>query len=170
MKNKVQTFLLAFCSFMAIGFDVYAFYQKQYSSLLKLGFLGSALLFLGFLFLYSKKRHRKSVVISVLSSIFTFFMIFGNSYMHLGNALLVFKNILFFFLSVMMALGYFFIFRVILSFVFDFLDKKSFTKGKKNKVFQTFDKHPFIFSLLFILDLLIILLLFLWLPYTFHLP
>lgn len=157
--KKFRVILIAICSFMALGFDVYDLYLKNYDSLLKLGYVGSLLLCLMLYYFYSKKDSNKHIVISILSGIFSFLMIFGNSYMNLGNASLVFKDLAFFIIAIIMALGYYFIFRYILSLLFLSFDKDLIhnVSSFKHKFFEKFEKDPFLFSLIFILIC--------WLPY-----
>lgn len=157
--KKFRLILMTICSFLALGFNIYSFYLKEYGLILKLGYFGSLLLALMLYYFYSKKKVKNNFVVSVLSGIFSFFMIFGNSYLHLGNALLVFKNFVFFLLSVMMALGYYFVFRYILNLIFTFFDKDMIHEeySFKHKFFKKFEKNPFLFSLIFILIC--------WLPY-----
>ena len=157
MKKQIRFIFLSFLSLFAICFDIYALFKGNYSSLLKLGLLENALLFVGLYFYYSKRQEGSNLYFSILSGLFTFFMIFGNSYMHLGNALLIFKNVGFFLLSVMMALGYYYLFQSLLNFLFNYLDKKFVAKKKVSKVFSKFESHPFLISLLVILIC--------WLPY-----
>lgn len=142
---------------MALGFDILMLYQNDYLSLLKMGIFGSTFLYIMLYFLYLKVSIKKNLVISVLSGLFTFFMIFGNSYMNLGNANLVFHNLYFFLLSVVMALGYYFLFETLLSVLFNFLDKDRGKVKLFSKRFACFEKHPFLFSFIFILIC--------WLPY-----
>lgn len=156
MKEKLKLLGFCFCSSVAIGFDIFSLYQEKYQSLLKLDLLGSALLLLAIYYFYSKNERKKHFTISILSGLFTFFMIFGNSYMHLGNASLVFKNIGFFLISVIMAIGYYVLFQYLLSLLFSFLDAKH-SSWKLPKFLSNFEKKPFLFSILFILIC--------WLPY-----
>lgn len=160
MKKKVQNIIIAIFSFMALGFDIYALYIKNYNNLLSLGIIGSAFLFLVFILLYRNVKIEKNWGVGLLSAIFAFFMIFGNSYLHLGNALLVFKNLWFFLLSVVMAIGYWYLFLCLLSILFRFLDRGKFGDKvikSKTKIGELFQKHPFIFCFVFIIIC--------WLPY-----
>lgn len=160
MKKEIKNCFVSLCSFMALGFDIYALYNRDYEALLSLGILGSAFLLLVFIILYSKIKFHKNKIIYILSAIFTFFMIFGNSYLHLGNALLVFENFWFFLLSVVMAIGYWQLFACLLSILFTFLDNGKFrdkASKKCGKIQKLFSDHPFLFSFIFIIVC--------WLPY-----
>ena len=157
--KRIKVIIMSICSFMALGFNSYGLYLKEYDSLLKLGIVGSLLLILMLYYFYTKKESKKHFVISILSGMFSFLMIFGNSYMNLGNALLVFKDLSFFIIAIIMALGYYFVFRYVLSLLFSFFDKDLIHNvgSVKHKFFDKFEKNPFLFSLIFILIC--------WLPY-----
>jgi len=157
--KKLKIIVMIICSFMALGFDIYSLYLKDYASLLKLGYFGSLLLVLFLYHFYNKRTTNRHFIISILSGIFSFLMIFGNSYMNLGNAILIFKDFAFFLISVVMALGYYFVFSYVLTLLFSFLDKDLIHNSYrfKHKFFDRFEKKPFLFSLIFILIC--------WLPY-----
>ena len=147
---------------MGLGFDIYNLYEGETRDLLKLGLIGSVLLIY---FIY--RFYQKSTIIpkkkslKVLSLILAFFMIFGNSFMCVGSTALIFKNIGYFLLSLIMYIGYYYLFLVLISYLFRFLDKNNFSEENKekkgNKFVATFKKHPFLFSLCFIVIC--------WLPY-----
>lgn len=151
LKKQIRFSILSFLTFFSIGFDIYALFEGNYTSLLKLGILENAILLIGLYFYYSKVTWKKNLSISILSGLFTFFMIFGNSYMHLGNALLIFKNLYFFFLSVAMSIGYYFLFQSLLNLLFQYFDTKSKREKRFPKIFSKFESHPFFFSFLVIL-------------------
>ena len=162
MKKKLFFWLLVLCTFMGLGFDIYNLYEGETRDLLKLRLIGSVLLIY---FIY--KFYQKSTIIpkkkslKVLSLILAFFMIFGNSFMCVGSTALIFKNIGYFLLSLIMYIGYYYLFLVLISYLFRFLDKNNFSEENKekkdNKFVATFKKHPFLFSLCFIVIC--------WLPY-----
>ena len=162
MKKKLFFWLLVLCTFMGLGFDIYNLYEGETRDLLKLGLIGSVLLIY---FIY--KFYQKSTIIpkkkslKVLSLILAFFMIFGNSFMCVGSTALIFKNIGYFLLSLIMYIGYYYLFLVLISYLFRFLDKNNFSEENKekkdNKFVAAFKKHPFLFSLCFIVIC--------WLPY-----
>ena len=162
MKKKLFSYFLVLCTFMGLGFDIYNLYEGETRDLLKLGLIGSVLLIY---FIY--KFYQKSTIIpkkkslKVLSLILAFFMIFGNSFMCVGSTALIFKNIGYFLLSLIMYIGYYYLFLVLISYLFRFLDKNNFSEENKekkdNKFVAAFKKHPFLFSLCFIVIC--------WLPY-----
>ncbi len=147
---------------MGLGFDIYNLYEGETRDLLKLGLIGSVLLIYFIYKFYQKSTiiHKKKFL-KVLCLILAFFMIFGNSFMCVGSTALIFKNIGYFLLSLIMYIGYYYLFLVLISYLFRFLDKNNFSEENKekkdNKFVATFKKHPFLFSLCFIVIC--------WLPY-----
>lgn len=147
---------------MGLGFDIYNLYEGETRDLLKLGLIGSVLLIYFIYKFYQKSTiiHKKKSL-KVLSLILAFFMIFGNSFMCVGSTALIFKNIGYFLLSLIIYIGYYYLFLVLISYLFRFLDKNNFSEENKekkgNKFVATFKKHPFLFSLCFIVIC--------WLPY-----
>ena len=162
MKKKLFFWLLVLCTFMGLGFNIYNLYEWETRDLLKLGLIGSVLLIYFIYKFYQKSTiiHKKKSL-KVLSLILAFFMIFGNSFMCVGSTALIFKNIGYFLLSLIMYIGYHYLFLVLISYLFRFLDKNNFSEENKekkdNKFVATFKKHPFLFSLCFIVIC--------WLPY-----
>ena len=147
---------------MGLGFNIYNLYEGETRDLLKLGLIGSVLLIYFIYKFYQKSTiiHKKKSL-KVLSLILAFFMIFGNSFMCVGSTALIFKNIGYFLLSLIMYIGYYYLFLVLISYLFRFLDKNNFSEENKekkdNKFVAAFKKHPFLFSLCFIVIC--------WLPY-----
>ena len=162
MKKKLFFWLLVLCTFMGLGFNIYNLYEGETRDLLKLGLIGSVLLIYFIYKFYQKSTiiHKKKSL-KVLSLILAFFMIFGNSFMCVGSTALIFKNIGYFLLSLIMYIGYYYLFLVLISYLFRFLDKNNFSEENKekkdNKFVAAFKKHPFLFSLCFIVIC--------WLPY-----
>lgn len=162
MKKKLFFWLLVLCTFMGLGFDIYNLYEGETRDLLKLGLIGSVLLIYFIYKFYQKSTiiHKKKSL-KVLSLILAFFMIFGNSFMCVGSTALICKNIGYFLLSLIMYIGYYYLFLVLISYLFRFLDKNNFSEENKekkdNKFVAAFKKHPFLFSLCFIVIC--------WLPY-----
>ena len=160
--KKILFWFLLICAFLAIDFNIYNLYLGETKELFKLGLVGSVLLFY-FLYVFLKKSTiiSKKKSIKVLSLILSFFMIFGNSFMCVNSTKLIFNNIGYFFLSLLMYIGYYYLFLIIISYIFKRLNKNAFTeeveKRKENKIVKTLKKHPFLFSFLFIIIC--------WLPY-----
>ena len=162
MKKRLLYYFLILCTFMGLNFNIYNLYEGNTKDLLKLGLIGSGLL-IYFIYTFYQKSSiiSKKKSLKIISLILAFFMIFGNSFMNVGSTALIFKNIGFFLLSFFMYIGYYYLFLVIISYLFRFLDKNNFSQTKKekkdNKFLKEFKKHPFLFSLCFIIIC--------WLPY-----
>lgn len=97
---------------------------------------------------------RKKISVTILSLIYSILLIFGTSYLKVGNATLVFNNI---FLSILVFIVLFFLSRTLLLFLYKYLDNYKIKNKKKSKFNNLLDKHPFIVSMVVILIL--------WLPY-----
>ena len=161
MKKNIIFYFLLICSFLAINFNIYNLYLGETKNLFRLGLIGSVLL-LYFIYKFIKNStiiHQKKSI-KVLSLILAFFMIFGNSFMLVSSTLLVFKNIGYFIISLLMYIGYYNLFLIIISYIFRFIDKNNYDEvgnKKNNKIISLFKKHPFLFSVVFIIIC--------WLPY-----
>ena len=121
MKEKVKLWLESICTFVALGIDVSVYKELldtgtittgESLDALRLGLVGSLILLIMIYLFYKKYKKQSNKVINVLSVIFTIFMIFGNSYAHYGNSFLVFGNIWLFILAVLMAIGYYSLFKL----------------------------------------------------------
>lgn len=98
---------------------------------------------------------RKKKSVTVLGLIYSLLLIFGTSYMQVGNASLVFENKL---ISVFALIILLVIFRTLIIVLFNFLDNYKVKDNKKNSKFRNyFEKYPFIVSMIVIIIL--------WLPY-----
>ena len=161
MKKNIIFYFLLICSFLATNFNIYNLYLGETKNLFRLGLIGSILL-LYFIYKFIKNStiiHQKKSI-KVLSLILAFFMIFGNSFMLVSSTLLVFKNIGYFIISLLMYIGYYNLFLIIISYIFRFIDKNNYDEvgnKKNNKIISLFKKHPFLFSVVFIIIC--------WLPY-----
>lgn len=104
---------------------------------------------------------KENIVIYILSVIFSLLSVFGYSYENYGNASLIFKNSLNIGLSLLVLIVLFFLFKVSISKLYSWLDKKKMIDDNKNKkkgkFRKIFNSHPFIVSMIFMLIC--------WLPY-----
>ncbi len=101
---------------------------------------------------------RKTIILSILSFLYATFIIIGNSFLIKGSFAFLkkylFLNLI---LYILLIIGFYYLLKII----FNFLEKKKSNlklyKLKNLKIYQLFNKHPFIFSLIFMLIC--------WLPY-----
>ena len=109
---------------------------------------------------------KESIVIYVLSLIYSLLLVFGYCYEKDGDAGLIFENPLNMIISVLIFMVFFFVFKIGISKFYLYLDKKLFLKEKtkakdidkkKSKFRILFESHPFIVSMIFMLIC--------WLPY-----
>ena len=98
-------------------------------------------------------KKRKKITLTILSIIYSTFIIIGNSFIKYDSFNLIEKypilNIIFYILLIIS-------FYFILKKIFNLLESKKqilpkLNKFKKTKIYKTFDKHPFLFSLIFML-------------------
>ena len=129
----------------------------------KVGTLG--LLIIGIaIFLFFKSfyfKGKKNIVwFNILSILFSIFMVVGNSYNEINSWDFIFGSIPLFLISIVMLLGFYFLFYRGIYFIYEFVNNNSFiqTHAKNNKILNyIFVEHPFISTF--------IILLICWLPY-----
>lgn len=161
MKEKAKIIIVSICSLLAVGFDYVKYLDsdeifKGLSNCLRLGYLGTLILFILLIYLYKKKEPIKHWIINVLSLLLSFFMVFGASYMKYGTSILVFADLYKFFICLLVFIGYYYVFKVGISYLFSYIDKIKI-KEYSNKVINFYKKHPFIISL--------IIIILCWIPY-----
>ena len=160
MKKNLQILLITLCTSSAFFLNIEEIYNNHVSSsniftqdLFVVTFV-FFLLALWYHHTYQKKITRNETILAIILS---FFMIFGKSYLLIDSWDLVFGNLLLFILSIFMAIGYFFLFKSILSFLAVKLENYSLTplKKVKNKTIRRFldlfERHPFLTSLVILL-------------------
>lgn len=160
MKKNLQILLITLCTSSAFFLNIEEIYNNHVSSsniftqdLFVVTFV-FFLLALWYHHTYQKKITRSETILAIILS---FFMIFGKSYLLIDSWNLVFGNLLLFILSIFMAIGYFFLFKSILSFLAVKLENYSLTplKKVKNKTIRRFldlfERHPFLTSLVILL-------------------
>lgn len=103
-------------------------------------------------------------ITDVLSVLFSIFMLIGISYSNLGSWNFIFANIRQFIIAFIAFIGYFILFDVFLSLLYNFLAEKHLFKAiSKYRFLQKIEDHYYLFAF-------IVIALF-WLPYVlFHLP
>ena len=93
---------------------------------------------------------RKKVVSFALAFLLTIFLVIGSSFIISGNLKALTNNLI---ITIASSICLLLMMYVIIKFLFNELDKKRVNKikVKENKFTKMFDKHPFWFSLVFIL-------------------
>lgn len=104
---------------------------------------------------YQKLNLKEPLLFKLLASIYSIFMLIGNSYKAVGNYSLILENYKVFLISILMFLGYYFLFSSLITFIYEELKKKKFKKKDHKLIDFIFNKHPFLatFCLLFLLYL-----------------
>lgn len=160
MKKKLEILLITLCTSSAFFLNIEGIYKNQISSS---NIFTQDLFVVTFVFFllagwyhhqYCQKTTRSETILAIILS---FFMIFGKSYLLIDSWDLVFGNLLLFILSIFMAIGYFFLFKSILSFLAVKLENYALTPLKKIKnkyirrFLDLFERHPFLTSLVILL-------------------
>ena len=160
MKKKLEILLITLCTSSAFFLNIEGIYKSQISSS---NIFTQDLFVVTFVFFllvgwYHHQYHQKTTRSeTILAIILSFFMIFGKSCLLIDSWDLVFGNLLLFILSIFMAIGYFFLFKSILSFLAVKLENYALTplKKVKNKYIRRFldlfERHPFLTSLVILL-------------------
>mgnify|MGYP005757505935 CR=1 FL=1 len=107
------------------------------------------------------KKNGKKIFKVILSLLFSFFMVFGYSYMKINSWDMIFANTFQLFKAIIVFIGYYILFRAIINYMFDIIISKieiQEIKESTSKVYNfIFVKHSFIIPLVIILIS--------WLPY-----
>ncbi len=160
MKNKIKILFITLCTIGAFFLNSEGIYQNEISgsSIFTQGLFVVCVVFFFLYWFYQKYMdHKITVPKKILSALFTFFMLFGNSYLLIDSWDLVFGSPLLFGLSIFMAIGYFFFFKSAFSLLDQQLAKWKMTPFKKvgNKYFRQFldwfNRHPFLVTFLVLL-------------------
>jgi hypothetical protein len=117
----------AFLTYLILGIFLYVFYKKY--------------------LLQTKKR----TSFKVISIIFTLLLIFGYSFDLTDSAKLVYGKSVFVLISIVKFVGLYAFINLSLNLIYEYIQKLKIPTLKKNKIVETFDKHPFIFSIVVML-------------------
>lgn len=125
--------------------------------------LVSLILFSFFFFLYNKyyfnERENNDKIIKLLAFLFSIFMIIGDSFEAIGSTKLIFGSISNIIVSLISFIGYFFFFKITLTLIYDFLNKRkiNYKKSDNKYINAVFEKHSIICPMIIILVC--------WMPY-----
>jgi hypothetical protein len=145
MKKIYLLLLSLITSFsLIVSIDSKGIVMKSLSN----NFLLLTVLFVFISFIYIKyyfnyKNYKSFMFVSAL---FTYFMVFGYSYSIVGNSSLVFNNIL---VSIFKIFSYYTLFNFSIKAFYNYITKIKF-KNSSNKFIELINKHPFLFSFIFI--------------------
>lgn len=142
--------LLGIITTFSLLFQVTSKLKFTRSNIMMMTYVVLAVLLICFYKKYLFKFENK-LTYSIISIIFSLLMVFGYSYDVVHNASLVTGNIALIIFSILKFIGYYTLFNTSIK-LFDNVVKKSKLKNKKlPKIFDLFDKHPFMFSFIVIL-------------------
>lgn len=109
-------------------------------------------------FIENIEEKGKRIFKIILSLLFSFFMVFGYSYMKINSWDMIFLNTFQLFKAIIVFTGYYILFRAIVNYLFDVVFNNIKIKESTSKVYNfIFVKHSFIMPLLIILVC--------WIPY-----
>lgn len=152
MKNKrifialILSILTAFSLTVELAYPSYEFVRNN------TGVLTACLIAVSVFFLYKKYLFKvnSQFLLSLLAFIFSIFMVLFHSYDVVGDSSLVFGNILFFIIALARLVSYFVFFNLGINLLYGYLVTKRDFKNYFPKITKYLDKHPFLFSFLFI--------------------
>ena len=107
---------------------------------------------------YYNKKNKENIIFIIVSILLSLFMLIGDTFNKTDSFKLLSNNFYIFMLTIIRFSGYFVLFKLLVTKLFDFTDNKIFKSENNNKYLNfIFDKHPFISS--------IVIILICWLPY-----
>ncbi len=112
-------------------------------------FILMPILFILLYIFYKKNSVKKRPIFLLLSILFSFFMIIGNTFSYVGNFSLITKSFLHIIANIFVFAGYTVFFYYLINLFYNFL-KGNFEAMKLKKVKELFDNHPFVFSFIVI--------------------
>ena len=148
--QKITNLLKAMLTTLAFTLNIVGIYQNKITNynIFQVELWTVTILLVLFYGCYQRTKISSDKGKTFLSLLFSFFMVFGYSYLKIDSWNLVFGNFQMLLISILSYLGYFFLFQVLLSllekgfFSFSFYE----VKGKKNTLFFYFknqlEEHP----------------------------
>ena len=148
--QKITNLLKAMLTTLAFTLNIVGIYQNKITNynIFQVELWTVTILLVLFYGCYQRTKISSDKGKTFLSLLFSFFMVFGYSYLKIDSWNLVFGNFQMLLISILSYLGYFFLFQVLLSllekgfFSFSFYE----VKGKKNTLFVKFknqlEEHP----------------------------
>lgn len=160
MVKKAKIFVFTFITLISLFLDV----QNLIGNIKNPFTIGTfELLLIGILIYkmyssYYNKRNKDNIIFIIVSILFSLFMLIGDTFNKTDSFKLMFDNLRIFMLTIIRFSGYFILFKLLVTKLFEFTDNKIFKCENKNKYLDfIFNKHPFISS--------IVIMLICWLPY-----
>lgn len=144
----ITLFILAIISSIS-----FLFQPTLTDNIIKINYQGHVLLscvLTIFIYLYYKKyrdlERKKSF--SILSFIFTIFLIIGYSIRNTGSLQLIFDHYQYLIITLIKYIGYYSFINLSLNVLFEYLEKINLKKIKEIKIIKLFQKNPFLFSII----------------------
>ncbi len=158
-KIVVKDLVKALLTTLAFTLNVVGIYQNKITNhnVFQVELYTVSILLILFYFMYSKRQVKLDRGGTFLALLFSFFMLFGYSYLKVDSWNLVFGNLKMMGISVFLYLGYYFLFYRAIDFLETIWNHFEFpeVKGKRRTFFrkfrQTLEEHPIRTSLLVLL-------------------
>ena len=145
VKNKLLMIMLSLITACSFSIQISSKYIVHYNVLLFLVLLVP-------FFLFYKKFYNENKKFKILATVFSLFMIIGESFEKTASFKLITHNYLCIIITILKLMGFVFLFLYLLNIFYDFMNKIKI-KESKNKIYNfLFEKHPFLipFIILFI--------------------
>lgn len=118
---------------------------------IRLNILLFCIIILPLFYVYNKFYFKEKNNFKILSFILSLFIIIGESFDKVGNFNLIFKSILFTFISICKLVGFYVLFYLLVNILFNKLKTKSYN-FKQNIIYEfVFEKHPFVLPFIIML-------------------
>lgn len=148
--NNILSFILGILTTFSLLFQVTEKLKFNRDNTMMITYLVLACCLFVFYNKYLMK-FKNRITYNIISIIFSLLIIFGYSYDNVGNASLVFGNIGLISFSILKFIGLYFLFNTCIHLLDDVITTKKLKDNKLPKILSLFDKHPFLFSFIFIL-------------------
>ncbi len=151
MKKNVECVILNFISSFTLFFNFKNIYlNKNPFSYINIALI---LIFIIVFYIFYDKNNHKNISIEdkILLSLFSIFVLIGQSYRDIGSLSILFKKYMFFF-TIIRFIGFYNIFNLFIIYIKKVLlifENKFILKD--NKFIKLFNKHPFLFSLIILI-------------------
>lgn len=160
MWNKIKPYVLAFLTIIAFFAEYESIYNGKIFKATNpfpfcIGIVPLSICYILILNMYKKENTKlESIGMKLLSILFSFLMVMGNSYIKVLSSKLVFGNPLMIFISILAFFGYLPVISIILNKTIKYIDSDKLKKKENkisNKIKLLLDNKPFIFSFCFII-------------------
>lgn len=152
MIKKIFNIFKTITILFALFINIKNVYKLDFKNIFNIEIFTLCIMFILFYGIVKKDENKSSISTKLLSFLFSFIFIFGNSYKLANSWKLIFGSILNIIVSIIMFIGYYILFSYTLKKIHIFLDNyKNNNILINNRVLKIFNNHTFLFSLFTIL-------------------